>query len=165
MCANGIVSKQKQTKTKHNKQQAARRLRDRGQGQGPWPCPNHQSWPMNPRFAPNPQCTPRRTHDAQPGAFFDPLCSVLPSSLRIVHCRVAADCDCGCNTELKKNGFKSAKRRLYIALRSTSSQGPHAIAWTETTREIRCAREQERERSDGSGYTASKAALRAPLKQ
>jgi hypothetical protein len=35
----------------------------------------------------------------------------------------------------------------------------------ETTREIRCASEQERERSDGSGYTASTAALRAPLKQ
>jgi hypothetical protein len=66
---------------------------------------------------------------------------------------------------LKKIGFKSAKRRLYIALRSTSSQGPPAIAWTVPTREIRCAREQERERSDDSGYTASKAALRAPLKQ
>jgi hypothetical protein len=42
--------------------------------------------------------------------------------------------------------------------------GPHGLR-NETTREIRCTREQERERSDGSGYTASTTALRAPPKQ
>jgi hypothetical protein len=41
-------------------------------------------------------------------------------------------------------------------------EGAHGLRH-KTTREVRCAREQERERSDGSGYTASTAALRAPL--
>jgi hypothetical protein len=62
------------------------------------------------------------------------------------------------------------QRRPHIALRSTSSQGPHAT-WTERQRgrsEIRCAREQERERSErqrSRGHTAGTAALRTPPKQ
>jgi hypothetical protein len=47
-------------------------------------------------------------------------------------------------------------------------EGPHGLRdmGHETTREIKCAREQERKRSDGSGYTAtSTATLRSPLKQ